>query len=203
MNKRTFNRDAVERQLGGAIVALDECLHKVNSGDYDEEVPLVVAIDFQQVLYKFCLAWHFQFRTEEELAQRTSAEYIKLSNIVPNFGFTLRLSPGIDCEEDTLGRKFNRAAVALQLSEAKLALETALEKAKVGIYDDASPVVVAIDFQHVLYKLCLAWHLKNMTDEELNKLPHEDFERLSNTVPNFGFELKLMPGIDSEVETGA
>ena len=99
--------------------------------------------------------------------------------------------------------KFNRAAVALQLSEAKLALEAALEKVKAGTYDDESPVVVAIDFQHVLYKLCLAWHFKNMSDEELNKLPHEEFERLSNTVPNFGFELKLMPGIDSEMGTGA
>jgi len=99
--------------------------------------------------------------------------------------------------------KFNRAAVALQLSEAKLALDAALEKAKSGAYDDESPVVIAIDFEHVLYKLCLAWHFKNMTDEELNRLSQDEFKRLSNTVPNFGFELKLMPGIDSEDLTNA
>lgn len=99
--------------------------------------------------------------------------------------------------------KFNRAAVALQLSEAKLALDAALEKVKAGAYDDESPVVIAIDFEHVLYKLCLAWHFKSMTDEELNKLSQDEFTRLSNTVPNFGFELKLMSGIAPEVERGA
>lgn len=93
---------------------------------------------------------------------------------------------------------FNRAAVLLQLSEAKLALDAAIEKAKSGDYDDESPVVMAIDFEHVLYKLCLAWHFKHLTDDELNKLSHEEFERLSKTVPNFGFELRLLPGIEPE-----
>jgi hypothetical protein len=100
-------------------------------------------------------------------------------------------------------KPFNRAAVALQLSEAKLALETALERTKSGAYDNESPVVMAIDFQHVLYKLCLAWHFKHMTDEELSRQSQEEFERLSNTVPNFGFELTLMAGIDPEVPTQA
>lgn len=97
---------------------------------------------------------------------------------------------------------FNRAAVERQLSGAKVALDECMEKLKAGNYDDEAPLVMAIDFEQVLYHLCLAWHFKNMTDEERAALSQEDYKRLSNTVPNFGFELKLMSGIDSEVETG-
>ena len=100
-------------------------------------------------------------------------------------------------------KKFNRAAVTLQLSEAKLALDAALEKAKVGQYDEEAPLVMAIDFEQVLYKLCLAWHFKHKTHEEIKALTQEEFDRLSNTVPNFGFSLKLMSGIDSEAPTDA
>lgn len=196
MNKRTFNCDAVGRQLSGAKVALDKCIQKVNSGDYDEEAPLVIAIDFQQVLYQLCLAWHFQFRTEEELARRTSAEYIELSNIVPNFGFKLRLMSGIDCEGEICGHEFNREAVRQELSEALLALQKCEEKTESGAYDEDRPLVIAVDFQRVLTHLCLAWHFKDMTHEAIKGLTHEQFDRLANTVPNFGFSLKLLSGID-------
>ena len=100
-------------------------------------------------------------------------------------------------------KKFNRAAVELQLSEAKLALDAALEKTKAGQYDEEAPLVMAIDFEQVLYKLCLAWHFKHMTPEGIEALPQKEFDRLSNTVPNFGFELKLMSGIDLEPPTDA
>ena len=91
---------------------------------------------------------------------------------------------------------FNRAAVELQLSEAMLALASALEKTKQGKYDQEAPLVMAIDFEQVLYKLCLAWHFKNMSNDQIHTLSEAEFKRLSNTIPNFGFELRLMSGID-------
>jgi hypothetical protein len=200
MSSKKFNRAAVDLQLDGAKVALDKCIHKVSSGDCDDESPLVMAIDFEQVLYHLCLAWHSQFRTEEELARQTSEEYIELSNIVPNFGFNLTLMPGIDCEGEILGRKFNRTAVKRQLSGAKVALDECIHKVNSGNYDEEATLTMAIDFEQVLYHLCLAWHFKHMTDEERGSLSQEEFNRLSKTVPNFGFELKLMSGIDPEVE---
>lgn len=98
---------------------------------------------------------------------------------------------------------FNRAAVERQLSGAKVALDECIEKLTCGDYDDEVPLVIAIDFEQILYHLCLAWHFKGMTDEQRERLSEEDFKRLSNTVPNFGFELKLMSGIDPEVPTDA
>jgi hypothetical protein len=97
---------------------------------------------------------------------------------------------------------FNRSAVERQLSGASVALDECIQKLKAGEYDAEAPLVMAIDFEQVLYHLCLAWHFKGMTNEQRDRLSQEDFKRLSNTVPNFGFELKLMSGIDSEVETG-
>jgi len=100
-------------------------------------------------------------------------------------------------------KKFNRVAVALQLSGAKVALDECIQKVNSGDFDDEAPLVMAVDFEQVLYHLCLAWHFKNMTDEERAGLSQEEFKRLSNTVPNFGFELKLMPGIDPEAPANA
>jgi hypothetical protein len=97
---------------------------------------------------------------------------------------------------------FNRAAVERQLSGAQVALDECIQKVKTGGYDNEAPLVMAIDFEQVLYHLCLAWHFKHMTDEQRENLSQEEFKRLSNTVPNFGFELKLMSGIDPEVKTG-
>lgn len=90
----------------------------------------------------------------------------------------------------------NRAATLLQLSEARLAIDAVLEKTKDGRYDDEAPLVVAVDFEQVLYKLCLAWHFMRMSDDEIGNLTNDEFRRLSNMVPNFGFELELMSGID-------
>jgi hypothetical protein len=101
MNDNTFNREAVERQLSGAKVALDECIQKVKAGDYDDEAPLVMAVDFEQVLYHLCLAWHFKHMTDEQRESLSQEEFKRLSNTVPNFGFELKLMPGIDTEAPT------------------------------------------------------------------------------------------------------
>ena len=98
---------------------------------------------------------------------------------------------------------FNRSAVERQLSGASVALDECVQKLKAGEYDAEAPLVMATDLEQVLYHLCLAWHVKNLTDEERAALSQEDYKRLSNTVPNFGFELKLMSGIDPEAEAGA
>jgi hypothetical protein len=165
-----------------------------------------MAVDFGEVLSHLFLGWHFQFQSEGELARIPSGEYIELSDTVPDFGFKLILMSGIDSETHTdlshnTESKFNRTAVALQLSEAKLALDAISNKVTSGAYARESPVVMAIDFQHVLNTICLAWHFKYMTDEELAKLPNKEFERLGNIVPNFGFNLKIMAGIEPKLPT--
>ena len=91
MNEKKLNKSAVERQLSGARVALDECISKLNTGDYDDEAPLVMAVDFEQVLYHICLAWHFKHMTDDERASLSEEEFKRLSNTVPNFGFELNL----------------------------------------------------------------------------------------------------------------
>jgi hypothetical protein len=96
-------------------------------------------------------------------------------------------------------KSFNRGAVRQELSEALLALQKCEQKTQSGAYDDA-PLPIAVDFQQVLIHLCLAWHFKDMTHEEIQALTQEKFNSLSNTVPNFGFSLRLMSGIDPEVE---
>jgi hypothetical protein len=95
---------------------------------------------------------------------------------------------------------FNRGAVRQQLSEALVALQQCEHKTQLGAYDEDGPIAIAVDFQQVLIHLCLAWHFKGMTHEAIRALTQEQFDRLANSVPNFGFALKLMPGIDPEAE---
>lgn len=96
---------------------------------------------------------------------------------------------------------FNRGAVRQELSEALLALQKCEQKTQSGAYDEDGPLAVAVDFQQVLMHLCLAWHFKDMTHEEIRALTQEEFDRLASTVPNLGFSLKLMSGINPEAPT--
>jgi hypothetical protein len=44
---------------------------------------------------------------------------------------------------------------------------------------------LAVQLGHVLDHISIAWNCKDMTPEQRAALPQEQFERLSNTVPNF------------------
>jgi hypothetical protein len=108
----------------------------------------------------------------------------------------INLGRGSDMSEEKIA--FNRGAVRQELSEALLALQRSEQKTQSGAYDGDPPLAIAVDFHQVLTHLCLAWHFKEMTHEQIRTLTQEEFDRLANTIPNFGFRLKLMSGIDSE-----
>lgn len=201
-NNQMLNKGAIERQFSLARVALDKALARTKSGIYDESAPAVIAIDFADILSHLCLAWHYRLRSDDEVMAITPSEFVALSNTLPNFGFHLTLLPDIDSPPDIVSNKpsatengLNRAAIASQLSEARIAIDAALQKVKQGAYDDEAPAVMAIEFGEVLAHVCLAWHCKNMSDDEVMRQTAEEHERLSNTVPNFGFGLTLMPSI--------
>lgn len=92
----------------------------------------------------------------------------------------------------------NQEAVRQELSEALLALQKCQRKNEAGDYNDNGPLAIAVDFQQVLLHLCLAWHFKGMSHDEIRNLTQQEFDSLANTVPNFGFMLKLLPGIDAD-----
>jgi hypothetical protein len=54
-----------------------------------------------------------------------------------------------------------------------------------GEIDHRGEPALAVVLAHILDHICRAWNCKDRTPEELAALSQEEFERLSNTVPNF------------------
>ena len=65
----------------------------------------------------------------------------------------------------------NRDAIVIQLDLALVHLEQAMAKAATGEFDEASPMVMAIDFRWVLDHLFAAWHYRFQTNEEISLMP--------------------------------
>ena len=95
MNDDEINSAAMALHLTGAKVAIDEILEKLQSSSYDNDPDSVIAVDFENALYKLCLAWHFRHMADDEIRVLTAREYDRLSRMVPNLGFELELMDGL------------------------------------------------------------------------------------------------------------
>jgi len=79
----------------------------------------------------------------------------------------------------------NVTTVQFELAEASEHLQSLVAELREGKIDGQSEPVIAVQVAHVLEHLCRAWNCKDMTPEEYSALSQDEFERLSNTVPNF------------------
>ena len=83
------------------------------------------------------------------------------------------------------GKIMNISIVQRDLEEASVHLQdlvTELREGKIG--EDDTPAV-SIQLAHIMDHICRAWNCKDQTDGQRAALSQEEFERLSNTVPNF------------------
>jgi hypothetical protein len=92
----------------------------------------------------------------------------------------------------------NTASVA-QLQEARVHLDALISMLKDAPIDDDEDFGLSIYFQHVLEHLVLAWHFRSKSDEEAAKLSQEEFNKLCSSIPNFGYVLRLLDGLDAEL----
>jgi hypothetical protein len=91
---------------------------------------------------------------------------------------------------------FNKAAIHLQLSEAKIALDDLIKKVEQGKFDEGDDVLIAIDLEDILSHLCLAWHFRCRNDSELQRLSQETYEVLSYSIPKWHEDLRLLNDLD-------
>jgi hypothetical protein len=75
--------------------------------------------------------------------------------------------------------------VQFELAEASEHLQSLVAELREGKIDDRGEPAVSVQLAHVLDHLCRAWNCKDMTPEQHLSLSQAEFERLSNTVPNF------------------
>ncbi len=79
----------------------------------------------------------------------------------------------------------NTAIVQCELEEASVHLQDLVAELREGKIGEDDTPAVSIQLAHIIDHLCRAWNCKDQTDEQRAALSQEDFERLSNTVPNF------------------
>jgi len=79
----------------------------------------------------------------------------------------------------------NIAVVKFELSEALEHLQDFVDELKQGRVkeDDEAKLLVKLD--HLFDHMNRAWNCRDMSWAEKDALPHSEFMRLSNTVPNF------------------
>ena len=79
----------------------------------------------------------------------------------------------------------NTATVEFDLGEALIHLQDLVAEFRAGKIQTRNEPALAVQLGHVLDHICLAWNCKDMSPEQKSELSQEEFERLSNTVPNF------------------
>jgi hypothetical protein len=79
----------------------------------------------------------------------------------------------------------NTTTVDFDLGEALIHLQDLVAEFRAGKIQTRDEPALAVQLGHILDHICLAWNCKDMSPEHKSKLSQEEFERLSNTVPNF------------------
>ena len=77
------------------------------------------------------------------------------------------------------------ATVEFELGEALIHLQDLVAEFRAGKIQPRDEPALAVQLGHVLDHISVAWNCKDMTPDQRAALSQEDFERLSNTVPNF------------------
>ena len=75
--------------------------------------------------------------------------------------------------------------VQFELAEASVHLQELVVELREGKIDGRGEPAVSVQLGHILDHLCRAWNCKDMSPEQHAALSQAEFERLSNTVPNF------------------
>ena len=79
----------------------------------------------------------------------------------------------------------NIKTVDNELGEALIHLQDLVAEFRAGKIGARDEPALAVQLGHILDHISIAWNCKDMTPEQRASIRQTDFERLSNTVPNF------------------
>ena len=88
-----------------------------------------------------------------------------------------------------------------QISELHEHVGSLLKEIREGKMKEGCDGGLEVDLGHFLDHICLAWNLRENTIEQTGNLDQAEFERASNSIPNFGLVRTLLQGTHYETET--
>jgi hypothetical protein len=86
----------------------------------------------------------------------------------------------------------NPEGVKHELAEVVRHAQQTIEAIDRGARSPADDDGLTIDLGHILDHLCRAWNCRNLAPETIERLPEEQFDEFSDTVPNFQHRRKLL-----------
>lgn len=88
------------------------------------------------------------------------------------------------------------ASTISELEEARVHLQSLIERLSGKSVQEDEDFALSIDFGHIIEHINLAWHYRRMSNREADQLSQNSFEKYSKAIPNFGYEMKLLNGLD-------
>jgi hypothetical protein len=84
--------------------------------------------------------------------------------------------------------------ITFELDEAAFHLRELAEEFRSGKLGEDDDPALEVMLGHVLDHLCRAWNARELDADEKMALSQDEFERMSNSVPNFQLNRKLQIG---------
>jgi hypothetical protein len=194
----TFNRYTVAFQLNEALEAIGATLHHASEGEYQDvadEWGFVVRLG--DILDHLCLAWHQRRMGPDEVTKESQEEYELKTVSVPNWGGRFRLveiaasHPAIDARLSR--QKIDQDTIRTYLRAAEMALQNLMGKVESGLFDSCDVSSLGNEFEPILSNLCLAWHLRYLSGEEISSLDPAAIKELGWWLPPWQWNLRLIP----------
>jgi hypothetical protein len=185
---------------------LNEALEAIRSTIGDPAVNPALWVSLVEILGHLCLAWHRRESGPDALASESQEEYELRADSVPNWGGRFRLvefaasHPAIDAF--TSRGSVNRDTVNHYLQAAHVELQALLDNVMNGRFDRHDATCLAEGFVPILRNLCLAWHLRSLSQSEINTLQPSAIEDLSWQLPRWQWNLRLVPSREEAGKNG-
>jgi hypothetical protein len=152
------------------------------------------------ILDHLCLAWHRRRLGPDEVLQENQEDYERKAVSVPNWGEQFQLveftalHPSI--EQLVSHRIIDRKTVGKYLRDGEAALQNLMGKIETGQLDACDTTTLADYFKPILYKLCLAWHLRFLSSADVSSLDPKVINDLGFWMPPWQWNLHLVPVVE-------
>lgn len=191
-----INRHTVAFQLNEALETVGSTVRDACNGLYLEDaLGAELAVMLGHILGHLCQAWHRRQMGPDDVVKESLEEFNLNATSVPNWGGHFQLvetatsHPAIDF---FLSRqKIDVDTMCVYLLAAEVALQALIEKIDSGQFDSCDISLLGNEFELVLCNLCLAWHLRYLSGDEVSSLDPTIIDELRSWLPSWQWNLRL------------
>ena len=168
---KTINSFMMAFPLGEALDATGFTIRDLSAGKYSgASGDAGLAIGLAHILGNICVAWHRKMMVPDEVLSESQAEYEEKIISIPNWGGSFQLvdnttsHPAIDFQLHR--QEIAQDTVNKYLCTIEVALRSLVDKVEHGQFDKYCVKSLSLEFEPLLRNLCLAWHLRYVSNEE-------------------------------------